>query len=505
MISRISATVLLLLCASAVAGEVFYVDCNGPNDPGSGTIGDPFRKIQAGMDAADNDDVVVILPGIYSGNGNYDLNSNGKTITITGIDPNDPCAVAQTIIDPNRAGRAFYLYSDTSEDSNFIIKGLTITNAHTDGKGAGIYCQNYSAIVSNCVIRSNSAAWHGGGAFCRDSNIVFERCTIAGNSAEIYGGGVEIWGGQPTFKNCIFQNNDANHLDGGGVDCYDEAEVHIINCTLAANSTLKGRGGAVFCTASSVTLVNSIIRANTATTGPQIGLESETGRPGTVSLDFSNIAGGQEDIYDPCNLLGWGEGNIDSDPCFAFFDTNGDPNLWDFHLQSDAGRRDPDAYPDVDLTQNGFVDIFDFAEFAVFWGLQGKHLSADLDDDNEVDLLDFEILLNAYLTTQSPLVWVHDEYNSPCLDAGDPNSNWTREPWPNGKRINMGAYGGTRYASKTGNIADFNVDGKVNFIDFAQLATKWNEEITAIEDLDGDGIIDVADLGILSELWLWER
>jgi chitinase len=42
---------------------------------------------------------------------------------------------------------------------------------------------------------------------------------------------------------------------------------------------------------------------------------------------------------------------------------------------------------------------------------------------------------------------VLDKVSSPCLDAGDPNSDYSDEPIPNGGRINLGAYGGTAYAS----------------------------------------------------------
>ena len=45
--------------------------------------------------------------------------------------------------------------------------------------------------------------------------------------------------------------------------------------------------------------------------------------------------------------------------------------------------------------------------------------------------------------------WTRDPSNSPCIDAGDPTSNYSLEPSSNGKRINMGAYGGTAQASKT--------------------------------------------------------
>ncbi|NQT01152.1 MAG: right-handed parallel beta-helix repeat-containing protein [Planctomycetes bacterium] len=43
--------------------------------------------------------------------------------------------------------------------------------------------------------------------------------------------------------------------------------------------------------------------------------------------------------------------------------------------------------------------------------------------------------------------WIKDDITSPCIDAGDPNSDWTSEIWPHGERINIGAYGGTQEAS----------------------------------------------------------
>jgi len=150
-----------------------------------------------------------------------------------------------------------------------------------------------------------------------------------------------------------------------------------------------------------------------------------------------------------CDIQGgWpsGIGNINLDPCFASFDPNGDPNLWDFHLKSVYGR----------------------------WN-------------------------------QNSQIWVTDPNTSLCIDAGDPNSDWGSEPWPNGKRINMGAYGGTNQASKNGNPADFNVDNSVNFADFAQMANQWLVEQMCIEDLTNDGKVNFADISIFAENWLWEK
>lgn len=73
-------------------------------------------------------------------------------------------------------------------------------------------------------------------------------------------------------------------------------------------------------------------------------------------------------------------------------------------------------------------------------------------------------------------VWVLDEVTSPCIDGGDPTVDPSREPTPNGGRVNMGAYGGTAYASMSEMRwidGDLNHDGIVNMIDIALLAENW--------------------------------
>jgi hypothetical protein len=45
--------------------------------------------------------------------------------------------------------------------------------------------------------------------------------------------------------------------------------------------------------------------------------------------------------------------------------------------------------------------------------------------------------------------WVEDNVSSLCIDAGEPDSDFLEESLPNGNRINMGAYGGTKQASRS--------------------------------------------------------
>ncbi|MHC4740757.1 MAG: right-handed parallel beta-helix repeat-containing protein, partial [Planctomycetota bacterium] len=65
-------------------------------------------------------------------------------------------------------------------------------------------------------------------------------------------------------------------------------------------------------------------------------------------------------------------------------------------------------------------------------------------------------------------LWSFDSKTSPGVDGGDPSDNPMGERMPNGGRINMGAYGGTPYASMSEwpFTYDGNRDGRMDFEDF---------------------------------------
>lgn len=81
--------------------------------------------------------------------------------------------------------------------------------------------------------------------------------------------------------------------------------------------------------------------------------------------------------------------------------------------------------------------------------------------------------------------WVIDEITSPCIDAGDPNAFLGEEPFPNGGRVNLGAYGGTREASRS-------------------YFGKPVCENRLAGDINGDGVVDQIDMDILLRQWLME-
>ncbi|MDY7011655.1 MAG: right-handed parallel beta-helix repeat-containing protein [Planctomycetota bacterium] len=62
---------------------------------------------------------------------------------------------------------------------------------------------------------------------------------------------------------------------------------------------------------------------------------------------------------------------------------------------------------------------------------------------------DFHLKSKAGRWNPNAKKWVKDKVHSLCINSGDPKPECSNEPAPNGKRINMGAYGNTKEASKS--------------------------------------------------------
>ena len=157
--------------------------------------------------------------------------------------------------------------------------------------------------------------------------------------------------------------------------------------------------------------------------------------------------------------------------------------------------------------EGGKVDIFIKWGDEVFWG------PGNIDDD-----LYFPDVLSGDCHLKSKTGrwdsdegrWTRDEVTSPCIDAGNPESDWTAELWSHGKRINMGAFGGTQEASMSlssrGNVADFDGSGRVDYTDMRLLTCKWlRQEVLLTEDLNRDATVDFHDFTEFVEEWLWKE
>ncbi len=346
-----------------------------------------YNTIQAAILASKEGDVVIVHEGIYNERINID-----KKIRLTSTDPNNQQIVSGTIID----GIGDTITIDNVKDTNCVLSGFTITN----GMGRGIYCSNSSITVSNCIITRNSE----GAMYNNHSKIILTNCIISKNTGHI-GGAIYNNDSNLISIGCMFMENSA--WQAGAITAGEGSNVIIENCIFARNSS-ESHAGAISTggKGSSWTITNSTFFANFARDsggGIYHGTDGKVIIKNCIFWDnkasralipalIQQIDRHYRWDITYCCIQGLdeldpigGEGNISNDPLFA------DPNSDDFHLKSQSGRWD-----------------------------QKKH------------------------------TWIKDLITSPCIDAGDPNDiGWKNEPEPNGKRINMGAYGGTSQASKS--------------------------------------------------------
>src|SRR5262249_60424260 len=133
---RLCLIALLLRCLAAAQATI-----NVPSDQSS---------IQAAIIAAHNGDTVLVAPGKYTEN----LNFNGKAITVTSSG-----GASVTVIDGggNGSGVTF----DSGENSQAVLNGFSIQNGSAGSntpqtQGGGIYIFAASPPVPNNAIQNNT-------------------------------------------------------------------------------------------------------------------------------------------------------------------------------------------------------------------------------------------------------------------------------------------------------------------------------------------------------------
>ena len=98
----------LLLCLLGAAGKGYgqevdiYVSKEGSDTSGNGSESKPFASIQKAIDSSKDGETVLVLPGTYKENINY----NGKNITVASkyLTTEDKSYIESTIIDGDEKG-----------------------------------------------------------------------------------------------------------------------------------------------------------------------------------------------------------------------------------------------------------------------------------------------------------------------------------------------------------------------------------------------------------------
>jgi hypothetical protein len=301
----------------------------------------------------------------------------------------------------------------------------------------GIICTNSNPVITHCRISDNTAKLtvsnFAGGITLNNSNPEISWCNIINNVGNMVSGGIRIISSSPAITGCNISDNVAQYL-GGGISITGNSSPMITNCAIERNLTNGGYGGGIYSEGDMVTISECTFGYNEAfDEGGGISIHA-----GSVILDHCIFE------HNQCQQLGRNAGGgvyisgdtLTVDHCTFYL------NLADIN-DHDAGLDIQTANSAVATISNSifsgvwFLIRFDssvpasvsYNDFKIaapsmyFWGNVPPGLGDLMQTNPGGDSCD--VFYNMYL---DPLFVdfnngdYHLTENSPCIDAGDPDS-----------------------------------------------------------------------------------
>jgi hypothetical protein len=376
--------VLILGLVAAQAQTTWYVDDDAPNDPGPGdpNVSDPNE------DGSPDHPFDAIQEGINAA-------ADGDTVLVA-----DGIYAGSGNRDIDFGGGAITVRSENGPDTCIVDcdhaeRGVGFFRGETNASvlqgftitsgytmdGGGIFCDASSPTIADCIICNATAVRHGGAIHCDSSNPILSGCTLAYNAATGDGGGIHAYNTQLTMTNCRVIGNAAGW--GGGLYLYGNSSLTMTNCAISGNAAYYRSGGAAYLAQATVDMSNCTITGNKASSnGASIHCYSD------ADLTMTNC-------------IVWDD--------WAYFD---DSSLFVANATLTV------SYCDIE----GGQDAVSGHGYTLNWG------------DGNID--------------QDPMLTrakVHLKGGSPCINAGDPNGDYTGQSDLDGEgrvqdgRVDMGA------------------------------------------------------------------
>jgi Disaggregatase related./Protein of unknown function (DUF1565). len=455
-------------CFALLSQNKICVD-GSAGSSGNGSASSPYKTIQAAVNAASNGDIIQVAKGTYSeavqitqkkvqllggfaGNGNFTSANPQANVTIIAGTSAAPCI--RVYIDAPAITGTLKISGFTIRNGQRgieltdgwpvgVLDNITIENniienngmQNQDHRGGGISIEGKNITIQNNTIRNNKSG--RGAAIGRTSDLI--NFLIADNTIEKntgyddHAGGVIVDGTGTVTRNLFDGNVAAKDLGWGWggaivVTNYDTTKVITLSHNVYRNNQAPDRGGAVFVDeAAKVLMEHELFYKNTSKeSGSAIYVDEDwEHHPSVLNMYNCTVAdnacssGGaalfvQASIANVQNCIFWNNGS-------------------DLELLAD-GQRLAKLTVNYTLTQQGFTGT---------GNIQSNPLFANAANG------DYHVQSANGRFNPATGQFVNDVTNSPAIDAGNPSSDYSKEPSPNGNRVNLGCYGNTAEASKS--------------------------------------------------------
>jgi hypothetical protein len=436
---------LLVLAGTPAHATVIYVNAGSNAGSESGTQQNPYKRVQAAVDAAANGDEIrvaagtytenvriqdksLVLQGGYSGSWTRDISANTTTLAGAGGDSVVSLIGADVTIDGFRItggagspeglpyarhGGGIYSRDGSPTISNNIIEGNDIRSEEPASEvnfGGGVYVANApSANILNNVIRNNFAG-RGSGISANGETALIQGNTIENNtSVGDHGGGLFIIIANARITQNIIRGNEVGRAFGygwgGGLIVANTGSFAELSFNRVYDNYAAAYGAGEFIDEGArADIHHELIYRNITKDGCEavsaIAVDGGTGVGSEATISHCTV------VNNVCSTVVRGNG-----------------------LQVEGAST-------VSVTNS------------IFWGNGGDDFAVDGTSALTVTYTDSEESIAGTGNISSAPRFVNeaaDDYRlangSPCTDAGDPASPYANEPAPNGGRADLGRYG----------------------------------------------------------------
>jgi predicted outer membrane repeat protein len=403
-----------------------------------------YPTIQQGIDASADGDTVLVQPGTYYEN----INFNGHNITLASLflTTGDESYIVSTVVNGDSSGAVFTL--SNFENSSTVITGFKIVRGG-GVQGGGIICDGADPLITRNYIIENYGE-SGGGIYCILAYPVISDNVFTANISS----GIGCYSSWPKITNNTFMGNFAEM--GGAIYCENSPDAVISGNYISRNYDI-GDGAGIYCNMSDATITGNLITENIAGRGGGIFCQQSSPmlRGNTISMNLAETNGGGIYLFqsDPVIANNVIANNMSDSYGAGLFCNHSNPsfinNTVTRNTANTGGGGVYNFYSIPVITNcifwaNGAPagpEIFNYSNSSAvtYSDIQGGWAG---EGNIDIDPL-FKYPAGGDYHLMVPNCG--DTLDSPCIDAGDPNilDSLLDCSWGlGGPRSDMGAYGG---------------------------------------------------------------